>query len=71
MDETHYTAVVQVHRVTKTQETRNGAVRYGDPSGPMPEKRETTEVANVVIRAKTLESLRGKVNDHVSLITED
>lgn len=55
MDDTRYTATVQVHRVTTKTEPRN-------PSGS---HRETTEVANVVIRAKTLESLKTKVAAHV------
>lgn len=59
--ETHYTATVRAERVERTI----------PPEGRGNRVRNVTEVANVVIRAKTLESLKIKVTAHVALVDED
>lgn len=59
-----YTAVIQIHSKTKINETYvNGRKNE--------ETVEKGEVANIVIRASTIEALKAKVVAHVALVEDD
>ncbi|UIW13235.1 hypothetical protein SEA_WARDA_53 [Arthrobacter phage Warda] len=60
---THFTAVVEIHKTTTTP----GRTDYGKTT---PDSREVAEVAKLVIRAATIESLRDKIAAHAALIEE-
>lgn len=59
----HFTAMLEVQRVTQAPDpsytTRNPASKG---------EREVAEVARIVVRADTLDALRGKLAAHVALI---
>ncbi|WNN94010.1 hypothetical protein SEA_NITRO_54 [Arthrobacter phage Nitro] len=60
----HFTAVVEIHKTTTTAPP---AERYAKAE---PASREVAEVAKLVIRAATIESLREKIAAHAALIEE-
>jgi hypothetical protein len=68
IDKTHFTAVVKV-----TKSVYEDALEPGPGRGmtKVKKEREVLDVANVVIRADSLEKLREKVGAHVALIEED
>jgi hypothetical protein len=65
MADTHYTAVVEVQKVTNTAEARD---RYNNLTTHA--SRDVSEVARVVVRADSLEALVTKVKSHADLIVE-
>lgn len=67
MSDAHYTATIEVTKTTHTAPaTPSGSYGRGEVR-PEP-KREVIDVARVVIRAESLETLRDKVGRHVELI---
>jgi hypothetical protein len=71
MSDGHYTATIEVTRTFRSPETVTSSSRGGysrtDPH-PTESKREVVDVARLVIRAESLETLRDKVGRHVELI---
>lgn len=61
----HYTAVLTVHESAEVREDRAYPARAGAEPAPT---RDVVEVAKVVIRAETLDSLRVKIAAHVALL---
>lgn len=59
-----FTAVLDVNRMTVTTPHTTGTYR-GETPAPT---REVSEVARIVVRADSLESLRAKLAAHVALI---
>lgn len=63
---THFTAVIEVHKVVNTE----AVTHYRTPSENKPAVRETAEVARIVVRADSIEKLQSKLTAHVALIEE-
>lgn len=57
----HYTAVVTITKTTITE----------DSYSSKEQSRDTPEVAKIVVKGKTLETLRTRLGSHVALIEED
>jgi hypothetical protein len=63
---THFTAVVEIHKRTKTEEKKdqyNRVETIGEDS--------KKEITRIIVRANTLESLLVKVKSHVDLVSEE
>ena len=67
MSDSHYTATIEVTKTTHTPAT-SASGSYGRREVRPDPKREVVDVARVVIRAESLETLRDKVGRHVELI---
>jgi hypothetical protein len=65
MADTHYTAVVEVQKVTVSTEKRDRYNAITEHAG-----RDVSEVARVVVRADSLEALVTKVKSHADLIAQ-
>ncbi len=63
----HYTAVVEISRVTDEHQAKND--RGYPEGGKVPRKVE--EVARFVVRGNDLDLLKARVNEHISLVEDD
>ena len=66
----HYTAQI---KITKTKKPDASPVTRGTPYGnnDAPKEREVTEVASIIVRAKTLSSLVSKAKRHLEITEEE
>jgi len=67
VSDAHYTATIEVTRTTRTPSASTSS-GYGRGEVRPEPKREVVDVARLVIRADSLETLRDKVGAHVALI---